>query len=183
LTKVLGLIGSPRVDGNTTKLVNAILEGAAENGAETKVYNLSRLDLNPCKGCMTCKIDGKCVIDDDMQQLYDEIQEADAVVLGSPLYMWEVTAQTKLFIDRLIAFINPDFSTRLKGSKKFVLAYTQGNPDPNTFKQYFDYMEGLFSFIHLDVRGSIVAANTHAPEDILQQPDILEQAKEIGKSL
>lgn len=181
--KVLGLIGSPRMDGNTTKLVNAILEGAAENGAETKVYNLSKMDINPCKGCMTCKIEGKCVIDDDMQQLYDEIQAADAVVLGSPLYMWEVTAQTKLFIDRLIAFINLDFSTRLNLPKKLFLAYTQGNPDPNNFKQYFDYMEGLFSFLHFDVQGSIVAAGTSNPGDILQQADVLAKAKEIGKSL
>ncbi len=181
--KVVGLIGSPRVDGNTTKLVNAILEGAAENGAETKVYNLSKLDINPCKGCMTCKVEGKCVIDDDMQHLYDEVQAADAVVLGSPLYMWEVTAQTKLFIDRLVAFIKPDFSTRIRLPKKIVLAYTQGNPDPNTFKQYFDYMEGLFSFIQLDVQGSIVAAGTRMPDDILQQPEILERAKEIGKGL
>ena len=181
--KVLGLIGSPRVDGNTTKLVNAILEGAAENGAETKVYNLSVLDINPCKGCMTCKIDGKCVVDDDMQQLYDEIQAADAVVLGSPLYMWEVTAQTKLFIDRLVAFLNPDFSTRLNLPKKLVLAFTQGNPDLNTFKQYFDYMEGLFSFMQFDVQGSIVAAGTYNPEDILQQPEILAKAKERGKGL
>ncbi|MDD3248144.1 MAG: flavodoxin family protein [Methanosarcina sp.] len=181
--KVLGLIGSPRVDGNTTKLVNAILEGAAENGAETKVYNLSVLDINPCKGCMTCKIDGKCVVDDDMQQLYDEIQAADAVVLGSPIYMWEVTAQTKLFIDRLVAFLNPDFSTRLNMPKKLVLAFTQGNPNLNTFKQYFDYMEGLFSFMQFDVQSSIVAAGTYIPDDILQQPDVLAKAKEIGKGL
>ena len=181
--KVLGLIGSPRVGGNTTTLVNAILEGAAEKGAETKVYNLSGLDINPCKGCMTCKIEGKCVIDDDMQVLYDEIQAADAVVIGSPLYMWEITAQTKLFVDRLVAFLNPDFSTRLNLPKKLVLAFTQGNPDPNTFKQYFDYMEGLFSFMQFDVQSSIVAAGTYIPDDILQQPEILAKAKEIGKKL
>lgn len=181
--KVLGLIGSPRVDGNTTKLVNAIIEGAAENGAEIKVYNLSGLDINACKGCMSCSLEGKCIIDDDMQQLYEEVQAADTVVLGSPIYMWGITAQTKLFIDRLVALLNPDLSSRLKVPKKLVLAYTQGNPDPNTFKQYFNHVECLFSFMSFDVQGNIVAAGTYAPEDILQQPNVLAQAKEIGKNL
>ncbi len=181
--KVLGLVGSPREGANTEKLVNAILEGAAENGAETKIYNLSKLDLNPCKGCMTCKIEGKCVIDDDMQELYEEVQAADAIVLGSPLYMWEITAQTKLFVDRLVAFIKPDFSTRLNMPKKFVLAYTQGNPDPTTFKPYFDYMEGLFSFMQFDVQGSIVAAGTREKDDILAQEAVLAKAKEMGMNL
>ncbi len=181
--KVLGLIGSPREGGNTEKLVNAIIEGAAENGADTKVYNLSKLDLSPCKGCMTCKAEGECVIDDDMQELYEEVQAADAIVLGSPLYMWEITAQTKLFVDRLVAFVKPDFSSRLNGNKKFVLAYTQGNPDTATFKQYFDYMEAMFGFLHFDVQGSIVAAGTVAPDDILAQEVVLAEAKEMGKNL
>ncbi|KKH46514.1 flavodoxin family protein [Methanosarcina sp. 1.H.A.2.2] len=181
--KVLGLIGSPRVDGNTTKLVNAILEGAAENGAEVRAYNLSKLDINPCEGCTNCRTEGKCVIDDDMQQLYEEVQAADAVVLGSPLYMWEITAQTKLFVDRLVALLNPDLSSRLKVPKKLVLAYTQGAPDPDAFKHYFAHLEGLFSFMNFDVKGSIVAAGTYTPEDILQQPEILAQAKEIGKNM
>jgi multimeric flavodoxin WrbA len=181
--KVLGLIGSPREYGNTTKLVNAIIEGAEENGAETKMFNLSSLDINACQGCMSCSLEGKCIIDDDMQQLYEEIQAADAVVLGSPIYMWGITAQTKLFVDRLVAFLNPDLSSRLKVPKKLVLAYTQGDPDPNTFKQYFNHLEGLFTFMSFDVQGSIVAAGTYAPEDILKQPEVLEKAKEIGKSL
>lgn len=181
--KVLGLTGSPREGGNTEKLVNAIIEGAEEKGAETKVYKLSKLDLSPCKGCMTCKAEGKCIVDDDMQELYEEVQAADAIVLGSPLYMWEITAQTKLFVDRLVAFVKPDFSSRLNGNKKLFLAYTQGNPDPETFKQYFDYMEGLFGFLHFDVQGSIVAAGTVAPDDILAQEAVLAEAKEIGKNL
>jgi len=187
--KVLGLIGSPRVDGNTTKLVNAILEGAAENGAETKVYNLSVLDINPCKGCMTCKIDGKCVVDDDMQELYKELLSADALVIGSPIYMWEITTQTKAFIDRLIALTcwqpcaKPEFTPLLKGTTKIVLAYTYGNSNPNNFNHYFKYMEGLFSYLGFDVEESIWASGTVNPDDISHQFEVLENAKEIGKKL
>lgn len=181
--KVLGLVGSPREGGNTEKLVNAILNGAIESGAETSFYNLAKLEISPCRGCMTCKTKGSCVIDDDMQKLYEEIQAADAVVLGSPIYMWEITAQTKLFVDRLIAFLKLDFSTRFNKPKKLILAYTQGNPNPEAFKPYFSYMEKLFSFLQFDVKGSIAAAGTHDKDDILAQETVLAKAKEMGKNL
>jgi len=186
---VLGLIGSPREHGNTATLVNAILESAAENGAETKVYHLSKMDLKPCKGCMSCRSEGKCIIEDDMQELYKELLSADALVIGSPIYMWEVTTYTKTFIDRLIALTcwqpcaKPDFTSPLKGTTKIVLAYTYGNPSPNNFNQYFKYMEGLFSYLGFDVRGSIWASGTVNPDDISHQFEVLENAKEIGKKL
>jgi len=186
--KVLGLIGSPRENGNTSTLVHTILEGASENGAETKLYYLSKMNLNPCRGCMACGSEGKCIIDDDMQKLYEEIRAADAIVLGSPIYMWEVTTQTKTIIDRLIALthwqprIKPELSLR-NVSAKLVLAYTYGSPNPGNFNQYFKYMEGLFTFLGFDVQESIWASGTIEPEDIYHHSELLEKAKEIGKKL
>ncbi len=187
--KVLGLIGSPRKDGNTEKLVNAILEGAAEKGAEIKIYHLAGMDLKPCKGCMSCKLEGKCIIDDDMQELYKEILSADAIVLGSPIYMWEITALTKTIVDRLIALTcwqpcaKPEYPNLLRIKTRLVLAYTYGNPDPNNFNQYFKYMEGLFSFLGFDVQGSIWVSGTIGPDDILHQSEIFEEARALGKKL
>jgi hypothetical protein len=64
-----------------------------------------------------------------------------------------------------------------------VLAFTQGNPDAHAFKTYFDFLEKLFSFLHYDLRGTILAAVTRQENDILQQADVLEKAREIGMSL
>jgi multimeric flavodoxin WrbA len=97
--------------------------------------------------------------------------------------MWQINAQTKTFLDRLVLFVKPDFSSRLNGPKGLVLAFTQGNPDPHAFKTYFDYLEKLFSFLHYDLMGTIVAAGTRQENDILQQTDVLEKAREIGMSL
>ncbi|WP_440954309.1 flavodoxin family protein [Methanosarcina sp. Mfa9] len=187
--KLLGLIGSPRENGNTATLVNAVLEGAAENGAETKVYHLAKMDLKACSGCMSCRAEGKCVIDDDMQELYEEVRSSDALVIGSPIYMWEITTQTKAFVDRLIALTcwqpcaKPEFSPLIKLNTKLVLAYTYGNPNPNNFNQYFKYMQGLFSYLGFDVQECIWASGTINPDDIFRQPEVLENAKEIGKKL
>ena len=123
--KILGLVGSPIINGNTAKLVNAILEGAAENGADKVIYNLASLNIKGCDACCRCLESGSCVINDDMQKLYQEIQAADAVVLGSPVYMWQMTGQTKVFIDRLTAFLKPNFSSRLD-NKKLILVFCSG---------------------------------------------------------
>jgi len=181
--KILGLEGSPRENGNTEKLVKAILESAEENGAEAKFYKLTKMNISLCLGCFKCRETGTCVTDDAMQFLHEEIQASDVIILGSPVYMWQVSGQTKLFMDRLVPFIKPDFTTRLKGKKRLFMVFTQGNPDKKIFKPYFEYLENLFSFLHYDVKGTIVATGTRDKDDILQQEDTLAKARGIGKSL
>ncbi|MGD8893459.1 MAG: flavodoxin family protein [Desulfobacterales bacterium] len=181
--KILGLEGSPRENGNTEKLVKTILESARKNGAETKFYKLTKMNISLCLGCFNCRETGTCVTDDDMQLLHEEIQASDVIILGSPVYMWQVSGQTKLFMDRLVPFMRPDFTTRLKGKKRLFMVFTQGNPDKKMFKTYFEYLENLFSFLHYDVMGTIVAAGTRDTNDILQQTDVLEKARKIGMNL
>ena len=181
--KVIGVEGSPRKNGNTEKLVKTILDSASENGAETTFYKLTAMNISHCLGCFNCRETGTCVTNDDMQVLHEEIQASDAIILGSPVYMWQVSGQMKRFMDRLVPFIRPDFTTRLKGKKSTFMAFTQGNPDKNAFKPYFEYLENLFSFLHYDVQGTIVATGTRDKNDILQKEDILKKARNIGKKL
>lgn len=177
--KILGLVGSPNINGNTAKLVNAILDGAAENGAEKVIYNLASLNIKGCDACCRCQESGCCLIDDDMQELYQEIQVADTVVLGSPVYMWQMTAQTKLLIDRLTAFLKPDFSSRLD-NKKLILVFTQGSSDRDAFKPYFEYTAGLLYYLGFDVLETVIAAGTDNLE-VSFRPRLIEKAKELGK--
>jgi multimeric flavodoxin WrbA len=181
--RVLGLEGSHREDGNTEKLVKAILESAKENGAEAKFYKLTKMNISLCLGCFNCRETGTCVTDDAMQFLLEEIQATDVIILGSPVYMWQVSGQTKLFMDRLVPFVKPDFTTRLKGKKRLLMVFTQGNPDKNIFKPYFEYLENLFSFLHYDVKDTFIASGTREKDDIIQQTDLLEKAREIGRNL
>ncbi|BDZ70449.1 flavodoxin family protein [Methanobacterium petrolearium] len=100
--KVVGFTGSPRKNSNTEILVKEALKGAGAAGADTAIFNLNQMSIKPCQACMHCKShEGECDIRDDMQIIYNEIQDADAFILGSPVYMWQMTAQAKLFTDRL----------------------------------------------------------------------------------
>ena len=159
--KIIGFIGSPRKEGNTAWAVNKILEGAEEYGADTQAWYSGDLDIKPCKGCLGCVKGGKCVISDDMQKIYDALEYADVLVLGSPVYMGQMSAQAKIFTDRLFAQITPRFSPRFKeknAGKKLVLVFTQGNPDPDMFKIYFDYTKSMFQLLEFDVKGLYVVA-------------------------
>jgi multimeric flavodoxin WrbA len=177
--KILGLVGSPNINGNTAKLVNAILEGAAENGADKVIYNLASLDIKGCKACRKCQESGYCAIDDDMQELYEEIMKADAVVLGSPIYLWQMTGQTKIFIDRLTAFLKPNFSSRLD-NKKLVLVFSQGSMDMDAFKPYIEYTAGLLYYLGFDILDTVIAAGTDKL-GVSSRPYLLEKARDLGR--
>ncbi|MDR2835273.1 MAG: flavodoxin family protein [Bacteroidales bacterium] len=183
--KIIGFIASPRKDGNTAWTVNKILEGAKEEGADTQVWYSSELDIKPCKGCLSCKKNDKCAINDDMQMIYDALKLADALVIGSPIYMGQMSGQAKIFTDRLFAQISPKFSPKFKeenAGKKLILAFTQGNPDSGIFQTYYDYTKKMFQLLEFDVKDVVVVTGTRS-ESANEKKELHIVMKNIGSSL
>jgi multimeric flavodoxin WrbA len=184
--KIIGLIASSRKEGNTAWAVNKILQTAKGQGAETQSWCFSDLDIKPCRGCSGCKKSGKgCVINDDMQNIYAAFADADAVVLGSPVYMGQMSAQAKIFTDRLYACTSPKFSPFYKENakkKKMVLVFTQGNPDPTLFQSYFDYTKKMFQLLEFDVQPVQVIAGTRSGQ-LHDRNDLHALMNAIGSSL
>ena len=100
MVKIIGIVGSPRTDGNTSFLVETALKSAEESGADTEIINLGSLDLEPCVACDICKATGECAIYDDMREITEKLMEADGMIIGSPVYFGSVTSQLKMLIDR-----------------------------------------------------------------------------------
>ena len=98
--KILAISGSPRKDGNTVILLNEALKGAKQEGATTELYSASGKTIAPCDACISCRKTGRCRIDDDMQELYPKLREADGIIIGTPIYLYTMAAQTKAIIDR-----------------------------------------------------------------------------------
>jgi multimeric flavodoxin WrbA len=108
--KVLGLSCSPHQAGTTVALMNEALRGAKEEGAVTELYSVAGKHYELCDGCRACTKTGKCHLNDDMQELFDKIIEADAIIFGAPIYQYAMPAHVKLIIERMrsIRGIKPD---------------------------------------------------------------------------
>lgn len=103
--KILGIVCSPRKRGNTEILVEEALTAAREAGAESEVFLVADKSIAPCDGCNSCRQTGVCRIKDDMQTLYQQMEKADGIIFGSPVYFNSVTAQAKAIIDRTFLFL------------------------------------------------------------------------------
>lgn len=102
--QILGLVGSKRKKGNTSVLVNRALEKAREAGAETELIFLGDYAIAGCSGCEKCQKTQRCVVNDDMQKIYPLLLKADGLVLGSPTYFYNVSADVKAFLERCYCF-------------------------------------------------------------------------------
>ena len=98
--KVLGILGSPRRQGNTEILLDSALAGAVDRGAKVEKVLISEMEISPCKEIYACLEAGRCAIQDDMQILYEKLLAADHLVFASPIFFYGVTAQAKAMVDR-----------------------------------------------------------------------------------
>ena len=183
MRKIIGFSGSPRKNGNTDRLVLQVLGGAADAGAETKFFRIADLGITGCVSCYHCKTHETCAILDGMQALLAEIQTADAVVLGTPVYMGQMSGQTKIFVDRLLPVMNADFTTRLQKRPGMVLALTQGQPDSTAYHTYAEETQKMFGFLGFTPKKILVACGTRALSDVEQQAELMAGAWTVGASL
>ena len=105
--KVLAFNGSPRKKWNTATLLEKALEGASSTGAETKLIHLYDLNYKGCISCFACKTKGgrsygRCAVKDDLAPVFKEIEQADAIILGSPIYFGTVSGEMRSFMERLM---------------------------------------------------------------------------------
>jgi multimeric flavodoxin WrbA len=124
--KVIGLVCSPRNNGNTEILVSEALKEAGKNGAETEIIRTTGMHIEPCDGCGHCHDEGKCRIDDEMQGLYSKMLDADGIILGSPVYFWSVSGQAKILMDRTYALRYPYHRLKNKPAGAIVVAGRRG---------------------------------------------------------
>lgn len=105
--KVIAINGSPRKKWNTATMLNKTLEGAAAQGAETEIIHLYDLDFKGCVSCFACKTRGGksygvCAFKDGLTPILEKIANADALVIGSPIYFGSLTGETRSFLERLL---------------------------------------------------------------------------------
>ena len=178
--KVTAIVGSPRRRGNSAKLVEAVLEGARESGAEASVHYLGEKTIKPCTGCYSCEKTKECVIrDDDMAEIYADMESADAYVFASPVYFNQVSGQFKTFLDRIFPYY---WGKPLKGRKAvFTLAYE--NSQGNLYGHVVDWFTDMVEICHgIEFVGTLKVHGT-GKNPVKGNTELLAKAKELGRKL
>lgn len=148
--KAIAINGSPRKDWNTVTLLKKSLEGAASAGADTELFHLYDLDFKGCCSCFACKrktsrLNGNCAIKDDLTEILERVIASDILLLGSPIYLGNITGEMKSFIERLIfANLSYDSADRsnFAGKIQTGFIYTMGLPhkmvEPSGYSYIFE---------------------------------------------
>ena len=180
--KVAAFVGSPRADGVTDAVVREVIRGAEDAGADSAVFHIGLLHISGCHACLKCRETGQCVQDDDMRPLFGQLMNADAIVLGTPIYFYYMTAQMKAFTDRLFSVIDRGFTPRF-GRKPTVLVVTQGADDPRLFTSQLQSMREAWRIAGLDVADTVQASGYESAEDVQEDSEVMEMAYAAGREL
>ncbi len=185
--KIVAILGSPRNSGNSAFITKRFLEAAGKLGAETQSFALNTLKYRGCQACMACKKSSdKCVLKDDLTDVLDAVRNADVLVMASPIYYGDLTAQMKAFFDRTYAYFTPEYlqpdkkRSRLADGKKCVMVLPQGMPDEKYFADVFPRYSMFLKMYGFGDLHLIRACGLRNPDDASKRQDVLKLVDEIA---
>jgi len=164
--KAIAVNGSPRKNWNTGILLKRAIDGAASVGAETETINLYELNYKGCTSCFACKVKdgkraGRCAMKDDLTEVLEKVIACDVLLLGSPIYLGDITGAMRSFFERLV-FMNLSYDegrrTNFAGKISIGFIYTMGMPQKmleesgykynfNLHMQYFQLLNGTTEYL------------------------------------
>lgn len=190
MRRVVCLLGSPRRNGNSAVMAGELCRAAGEAGAVVQTFALNRLDYKGCQGCLQCKAKAEaCVLRDGLTEVLEAVRGCDALVLATPVYFGEVSAQLKGFIDRCYSFLTPDYAfnrekrTRLVPGKTFCMVIAQGHPREDLFTDIFPRYAYFFNWLGFSEGRLLRACKAYHLGDAALRPDVLDQARSLGREL
>lgn len=174
------LLGSPRRHGNTERLVDEWIRGANDMGNQIDKIVIRDKNIKECLGCGACqKNGGICIQKDDMQEIYEEMLDAEIIVFASPVYFYTWTSLMKKAIDRTFAI------ERLLHHKKFYLISAGAAPEEKYMKTMLDCYHQYISCFRApgnEDGGFVIGYGTNLPTDVENSP-AMKQAYELGKNI
>ncbi len=187
--RLLAINGSPRRGGNTDRLLEKFIEGAVRAGAETRTLVVCDLKIEGCRHCDACLAKGQCMVQDDMQGVYRELEAADSIVIGSPLHFMSVSAQLKALIDRCQAMWSRKYVLKIpplgdvRQRKGFLISVGGRRSIPNLFEAELVTIKTFFRTLDVSYCGELLIPGIDARDDIMKHPEALEKAFEEGREL
>ncbi|MBW2078725.1 MAG: flavodoxin family protein [Deltaproteobacteria bacterium] len=186
---IIAIYGSPRRKGNTALLMKKAVEGALEAGAEVEEIVLRDLKMSPCLEIYGCKKDGRCVIQDDFQGVYDRLLACQGLMLASPIFFYTVSAHTKTLMDRFQSlwvkkyWIDKAPFGKRDFSKKGLFISVGATKGKRLFEGTLLTVRYFFEVLDMQLWRSLLYRSLDFEGDVLKHPVYLEEAKKAGKEL
>lgn len=177
MKNVLILSGSPRRHGNSDLLCDSFAQGAVEAGHRVEKIFLRDKKIACCNACYACRETGKCVLTDDMAQLLDKMQEADVIVMASPVYFYSIDAQMKAMIDRTLA------RWRQLKNKEFYYIMTAAEDSRQAMACTLECFRGFAVCLDGSVEKGILYGTGVYEPGAVKQTSYLREAYEMGKGV
>jgi multimeric flavodoxin WrbA len=176
---VLGLQGSPRKKGNTNFLLSTFMDAAEKSGAQTITIDVTKKNIIPCKEYTVCEKKGYCPIDDDVRdEIYPLLRQAEVVVVASPIFFYNMSAQLKAVIDRCQTFWARKYRLKLKdpaaGMRRGFLLSVGATRGKNLFEGLQLTTQYFFDAIWAKFEGSLTYRGIEGPRDMAAYPTVLE---------
>jgi multimeric flavodoxin WrbA len=176
---VLGILGSPHRNGNTAILLESFLTGAREAGAETIRIDVTDMSIVGCRACDDCQDTGECVVDDDMQIIYDAIARADVLVLATPLYFSGMSSQLKAVIDRCQCLWH--MARRKKAAARTGYLLAVGARKNADFKNVLSEVRSFYMGVGITFLGQVTVPGVESQGDISIRTEELAKAYGLGR--
>ncbi|OPX65456.1 MAG: Iron-sulfur flavoprotein [Methanomassiliicoccales archaeon PtaB.Bin215] len=183
MTLVVGLNGSPRRNGNSAALLEHALLAAEGSGARTIRFDLAFMNVSPCKACEDCFSGGECVIRDDMDALYEALEEADAVIMASPIYFSGMSSYAKIAVDRCQALWARRAILKVPrrpGAGAIILTAAQTNA---RFDNAVSELRAFLIGIGIAPGEVMKVAGADGPSYASRHPEVLARAGELGRNV
>jgi len=188
--KIIGLLGSPLLEGNTAILLNQALEGAKAAGCEVEKVVVANLDFQACNEMLFCQEHETCIMDDDMQQQYTTFREMDSLILATPVMTMGIPGKLKSFLDRFQVFYmakyvrkDPLISREQAAKRNGLFICISGMKVPEVFVGVKLSVLAFFDLIDCTYRDELLINDMDTIRDVRSRPDLLEAAYKKGFAL
>ena len=177
--KVLIISTSLRQNANSEILARETERGALDAGHEVEFVTLKDKEIKFCKGCLACQQLGKCVINDDANEITAKMKKAEVIVWATPVYYYEMSGQMKTLIDRA----NSLFATGKIFTEVYVIT-TSADSSKGVVQTVLNGVKGWVAcFNGVELKGFLEAGGLDNPNDVNSRKDLLEQAYNMGKNI
>jgi multimeric flavodoxin WrbA len=188
MANIVAVYGSPRRQGNTALLLKRSVQGARDVGAVVDEIVLRDLKISPCLEIYGCLKDGRCVIQDDFQGIYDRLLAADGMMLASPIFFYTVSAHTKILMDRCQSLWVKKYwiEKAPKGQgvpkRKGLFISVGATKGKRLFEGALLSMRYFFDVLDMTLWKSLLYRGMDFEGDVSKRPECLDEAYDTGKA-